>query len=1473
MNALLLLLNRNFSILKLSVRILTLLSLMLIAAGGYADGFGEYGESLVDVEVEDSPDECGSGGRGSSASSPFPVSYYSGREKKYAVDMHIQGVFPITLGRSYSSHSTYDSPLGYGWAFSHDRRVYEYADGSVVIRYSCGQRDKLRMVAGAYVPAKAGLQGQLSQSENGGYRFAYLSGATDYYDIQGRLIAAETVDGHRLEYSYNPGRYNLVGSSPASIDPDTPMTVASTYQLERIEERLADGTLTGNYIRFEYNPVTGRVVKAIANDDREVTYVHNTFTHKDQNLTNGNLETVNGLEGIVTQYKYEDPYDSHNLTSSQVGEGATPVINVYDEKDRVVQQTYGHQNFDINYVAPYYHTIVTETITDDNGENPVSAVTEYTFNEHGFTTDILDAEGSLTQYKLSTNNLVEREIISGPENESGERDVIKTLEFDFTAEGRLRAQKTKLSSGEVIVRQVTYNGSFIESEQVVSSKDPHKIFRSEYLHNVNADGKPITIQSVRNRKEDGSYQTVNYKYNLRNQLIEIQYDDGTVYVIEYENNSPYLTRTYWRDSNGVEVAEGQEHFSYDARGNISTMTDAKSNVSTFNEYDDLDRLLSVTNALQEETIYFYEGNNLVATEQNRKPDGQGGFSQGLHTKYFFNSEQRVIRTEQLSDQGLVTQSAFTYDSRGLILTGSDGHNPAAVFTYDKLGQLKTQTDANGHALSYEYDAAGRRTLEADLNDLSRIRRYTYDSLDRLIKEEVLGVNTTVESEYEYDALGNIVRVKDGNQGAFVFTYDALSRRVSEQRPMGELTTIHYNNRDEQVKVVTPRGSKLTYEYAPWGGLERVDVFSSEASTVSEYHQRFEYDLNTNIHKSYDSRISAIPLYTYEYDTLDRLAHTTVHYIPGGDRELAFEYNDRGLQKSITYNNGVVQTVNTFQYDTLNRLKSANLVGRAYSAFYSEDNRLEGVDNSNGTMARFEYRPAGELKSVHYHHGAKTIEALVYGFDAIGRRDSVNDKDGTHTYEYDSFDRLTSVLYDPSKGLRDFSAEYDAIGNRKEADEPNAYRYDTNQQLIGMDQYTLDYDDAGNLINQETNQGTRVFSYDAFERLSQFTQGTTTATYQYDNIGRRISKTVNGNTTWFLWQGSSLIAEFTELGSVVAESKRYDYFLSDLLPAQVETSNGIHTIHGDHLGTARFATRIDGKVAWRANSEAFGKAFIYNDVDKDGQSLVLNTRFPGQYYDAESGLHYNLHRYYDPKLGRYISSDPIGLGGGINTYGYAYANPITYIDPTGELGLAGGLAGGLGNLGYQLSRNGGRFDCVDWGDVISWALMGSGAGAFARAGGAALRGAAANRALRFSRGGGRGGAAAGGGRGGAAAGGGRGSASAGSGGGRGGASAGSGRGREATGIKGSRGFELRNAPYQGVRNEMTTFNGTKFSGHALDQMQNRGIMPSVVLNVIRTGKIFRTRAGTTGFYDAVNNIRVIIDSKTGKVITVIWGAPK
>ncbi len=107
------------------------------------------------------------------------------------------------------------------------------------------------------------------------------------------------------------------------------------------------------------------------------------------------------------------------------------------------------------------------------------------------------------------------------------------------------------------------------------------------------------------------------------------------------------------------------------------------------------------------------------------------------------------------------------------------------------------------------------------------------------------------------------------------------------------------------------------------------------------------------------------------------------------------------------------------------------------------------------------------------------------------------------------------------------------------------------------------------------------------------------------------------------------------------------------------------LHADHLNTPRLATDATQTIVWRWAGDAFGATPPDDDPDADGIAVTVNLRFPGQYFDRETGLHYNWNRYYDPKTGRYITSDPIGLDGGLNTYLYAKANPLIKFDPNGR----------------------------------------------------------------------------------------------------------------------------------------------------------------------------------------------------------------
>ena len=245
--------------------------------------------------------------------------------------------------------------------------------------------------------------------------------------------------------------------------------------------------------------------------------------------------------------------------------------------------------------------------------------------------------------------------------------------------------------------------------------------------------------------------------------------------------------------------------------------------------------------------------------------------------------------------------------------------------------------------------------------------------------------------------------------------------------------------------------------------------------------------------------------------------------------------------------------------------------------------------------------------------------------------------------------------------------YDANGNRTaliEGDVTYAYsNLAASNRLLGTAgpvAKTYGYDMAGNVVND----GIHAYSYDDRGRLTGIDSGV--ATYQHNGQGQRVRKDA-GAVTLFVYDDSGrLLGEYDADGNGIREHVWFDG-----APVAILSGVNVYYVHADHLGTPRAITDGD-TVVWRWDSDPFGSAAPDEDPDGNSTSLTYNLRFPGQYYDEESGLHYNYYRTFDPSTGRYLESDPIGLQGGLNPYAYVGGDPLSFVDPTGLVKWKGTL---------------------------------------------------------------------------------------------------------------------------------------------------------------------------------------------------------
>ncbi len=319
----------------------------------------------------------------------------------------------------------------------------------------------------------------------------------------------------------------------------------------------------------------------------------------------------------------------------------------------------------------------------------------------------------------------------------------------------------------------------------------------------------------------------------------------------------------------------------------------------------------------------------------------------------------------------------------------------------------------------------------------------------------------------------------------------------------------------------------------------------------------------------------------------------------------------------------------------------------------------------------DYQPSTRMVT-----GAATVQNLSYNFDPAGDITAIADNLAAarnQTLHYDALYRLTQA----AGAYGTYAYGYDAVGNRislgltnSSGSTSSTYNYaGTSNQLqtivTGATTRTLTYGATGNITGDDFGNGTVLgFTYDQDNRLVRAAQGAAATAYAQDHRGLVFVKSgINGADLHYDGAGH-LIAESNATGVF-----RRQYIWLDDLPVAYYQAGSLFFVHTDHLGAPQKMTDGSQSIVWDG---AASDPFMAQPLPAN---LTMELRLPGQQYDALTGLHYNGLRDYDPTLGRYIESDPIGLGGGVNTYAYVGGNPAKYTDPLGTASCAdAGLAG-------------------------------------------------------------------------------------------------------------------------------------------------------------------------------------------------------
>jgi RHS repeat-associated protein len=1163
------------------------------------------------------PDEQrGGGGRvGESVRIPSGNAVVSARDAAFP-SAHRQG---LVFARFYNSRSTTLAALGHGWSHAFGLRLdpnRNLAGRDVVeIVDDTGRSLFFRPTGNGAYQALFGDKSRLAFSD-GEFVWRRTSGLGYRFSATGRLERVDDAWGNQLNLTYD-ARERLVNVSDGAGDRSLSFAYNEDGRITTITGPATEALPSGIYARFAYDSF-------------------------------GNLSSVTYADGSGFDYTYEDAADAHNLTGVTNKVGHRVAAWEYDGQDRCVAAWTPRGTS----VSMAYVDDTRVDVTDAYG-----AVRTYTVGWVRGQSRLVSMAGPAappwapeTPVRWAYDDDLNLEAVESPAG------TIHRFQ-DFDAAGNPGTVRMAAGTPDERTLSFTWHPRF---NAPLTRREP----------SVLGGGEKATL----------------WDYD----------DDGNAIPNEAPTAKPYrvIEKGFTRDVTGtVQAYEYITAMTYNDRGQLTAVDGplaGTGDTTLLNYHTTTGDLVSIDRPLVGTTVFSDHdaaGRFRVITDVN-----------GRASEISYDALGRITDLEHSADQSL---AAMDYDLSGRLSARTDEDGITRSYDYESTyGRLFRLTDHEGNFIEHDYDGQGNLIEKAWFGAdeaRSAFRRWDFQHPD-LPGKLFRSINPDdTYTEYRYDAAGNLASVTDAEGRTVAYEYDALNRIISETRPGGVVTEYARDSHGNLASVTDPEGHVTTYTHDDMG---RPLAVGSPDSGLTLY----AYDAAGNPAHRVDANGIAT---TFDHDALGRM--TAIHF-PDPAQDVLFSYDQGadGMGRRTGMSDPSGTTV--FAHDPRGRLTEKTTIvqdvaytvgkvftpaGRLLSVTYPSGRtidhdrtacscRVDGVSTTFDGATRIlaenlAYRPFGAAVGM----GTASGDTVANLHDASGRLITANPgAPMERSYTYDNLGNLLTVdapgetkynrtyTYDDLYRLEtavgpwgSIGYTYDRVGNRQTrtvngTTESYAYFPGTNrlESVTGAETIAYDYDAAGNTVGM----GDRTLVYNQNNRLARVEEGgAILGTYTYNGMGQRIIKeTADGVTIFHYDLDDNIIAESTPDGTF---AKEYLYRNNSRLALVDVASGEFYTYLNDRLGTPQMMADDNNVVIWEGVYKPFG------ETDVNPNSTVTNNfRFPGQYYDEETRLHYNYHRYYHPNLGMYITPDPIGLEGGINVFVYAINNPINDTDQYGLL---------------------------------------------------------------------------------------------------------------------------------------------------------------------------------------------------------------